>query len=157
MLLLSLQLRISIARKTRDNPTHRARNAVRNAGAEVGKLTLCFLCFAVGVLFLTLLLETLFDFTFALAQTTPLYIKRKGGRGIIPLNLQLLQRPPWRIQSSGSSYPPTGSGHPLWRLRSPKQSSYQSWVSRAKLHSQALPWSPWLLQLSAFRFSWLKT
>lgn len=56
MLILCLQLSFAVTSNTGDGATNSTSNPVSNARAEVVELTLGFLCLALGVLFLALLL-----------------------------------------------------------------------------------------------------
>jgi hypothetical protein len=63
MLILRLLHRLPIARNTSNSTPYRARNTVRDTGAEIVELTFCLFCFALSVLFLAgffpILLKTL--------------------------------------------------------------------------------------------------
>lgn len=67
MLLLSLQLSLTITRKTSDSSANSTSDAVRDAGAEIVELALGFLTFAFGVLLGTCFLEVLFAYKISLS------------------------------------------------------------------------------------------
>lgn len=59
VLLLGFKLGLAVSSDSRDGAAHDTLDAVRDAGTQVRELALGFLGFAVGVLFLALLLEIL--------------------------------------------------------------------------------------------------
>ena len=86
MLILRLLHRLPIARNTSNSTPYRARNTVRDTGAEIVELTFCLFCFALSVLFLAGFFPILLKILSALFNEY-----EEGRRGEVPQNQQGLR------------------------------------------------------------------